>query len=156
MEETSTAGGMERGPLRRASFLTDGTVFVRDSYLLAVLVVGLIWSANSGADVAQSEDSTASDQTAAGTSTSKFPARAVRLVEPFGLGGGPGLTARALARELTRIWKVPADVDNRAGVGSTLAPKLVADSPPDGYTLLVSTSAQAYSAGVARDLRTIL
>jgi hypothetical protein len=35
-----------------ASFLTDGTAFVRDSYLLAVLVVGLIWSA--GADVAQS------------------------------------------------------------------------------------------------------
>jgi tripartite-type tricarboxylate transporter receptor subunit TctC len=44
------------------------------------------------------------------------------------------------------------NVDNQPGGGSTLAPKLVPASAPDGYTLLVNTSAQAYSATVARDL----
>jgi tripartite-type tricarboxylate transporter receptor subunit TctC len=44
------------------------------------------------------------------------------------------------------------NVDNQPGAGSRLAPKLVAASPPDGYTLLVNTSAQAYSATIARDL----
>jgi tripartite-type tricarboxylate transporter receptor subunit TctC len=44
------------------------------------------------------------------------------------------------------------NVDNQPGTGSTLAPKLVAASPPHGYALLVNTSAQAYSATVARDL----
>lgn len=90
--------------------------------------------------------------TVAKASTREFPTRAVRLVEPFGLGGGPDLTARALARELSRIWDVPVNVDNDPGAGSTLGPKLVAASPPDGHTLLVSTSAQAYSATVAQDL----
>jgi tripartite-type tricarboxylate transporter receptor subunit TctC len=47
---------------------------------------------------------------------------------------------------------VPVNVENDSGAGSTLAPKLVAASPPDGYTLLVNTSAHAYSATLARDL----
>jgi tripartite-type tricarboxylate transporter receptor subunit TctC len=85
-------------------------------------------------------------------SAREFPTRAVRLVDPFGLGGGPDLTARALAPELSKIWHVPVNVDNQPGAGGTLAPKLVAAAPLDGYTLLVSTSAQAYSATVARDL----
>jgi tripartite-type tricarboxylate transporter receptor subunit TctC len=109
-------------------------------------------SSSSGADVGQPEASPASDRTAAETSTSKFPARAVRLVEPFGLGGGPDITARALARELSKIWNVPVYVDNQPGAATTLAPKLVAASPADGYTLLVNSSAQAYSASVAEGL----
>jgi len=91
-------------------------------------------------------------QTVSQTVAREFPTRAVRLVEPFGRGGGPDLTARALAPALSSIWHVPVNVDNQPGAGSTLAPKLVAASSPDGYTLLVNTSAQAYSATVARDL----
>ena len=44
------------------------------------------------------------------------------------------------------------NVDNQPGAGTTLAPKLVAASPADGYTLLVNTSAQAYTASVAKNL----
>jgi tripartite-type tricarboxylate transporter receptor subunit TctC len=114
------------------------------------LALGLIESAGTGA--AFGEESIAASQAVSQTATREFPTQAVRLVEPFGRGGGPDLTARALAQELSRIWKVPVNVENEAGAGSTLAPKLVAASPPDGYTLLVNTSAHAYSATVARDL----
>jgi tripartite-type tricarboxylate transporter receptor subunit TctC len=43
-------------------------------------------------------------------------------------------------------------VENHAGAGSTAAPALVAKSPADGYTLLVNTSAQAYSAVFVKNL----
>jgi tripartite-type tricarboxylate transporter receptor subunit TctC len=80
--------------------------------------------------------------------TQTFPQRPVRLIEPFGAGGGPDITARALARELSKLWHQPVNVENRPGGGATLAPALVSKAPADGYTLLVNTSAQAYIAGV--------
>ena len=43
-------------------------------------------------------------------------------------------------------------VENHPGAGSTAAPALVAKSPADGYTLLVNTSAQAYSAALLKNL----
>ena len=125
-----------------------GTSLVRTSVALAALAVGLTEFTVSAAAFGQ--DSATTNQTA--SPTAQFPTRAVRLVEPFGRGGGPDLTARALAPELSKIWHVPVNVDNQPGAGSTLAPKLVAAAPPDGYTLLVNTSAQAYSATVAKDL----
>lgn len=88
-----------------------------------------------------------------GTVTAQaFPERPVRLIEPFGAGGGPDITARALAKELSKLWHQPVDVENRPGNGATLAPALVSKAPADGYTLLVNTSAQAYSAGVGMRL----
>jgi tripartite-type tricarboxylate transporter receptor subunit TctC len=43
-------------------------------------------------------------------------------------------------------------VENIAGGGATAGPPLVAKSPADGYTLLVNTSAQAYSAALLKNL----
>ena len=85
-------------------------------------------------------------------SPTSFPTRPVRLIEPFGRGGGPDEIARALAPELTKRWAVPIRVENHPGAGSTLAPKLVAEAAPDGHTLLVTTSAHAYSYAVAAGL----
>jgi tripartite-type tricarboxylate transporter receptor subunit TctC len=81
-----------------------------------------------------------------------FPARPVRIVEPFGLGGGPDLLARALAPKLSQLWSQPVTVENIPGAGATAGPALVAKSPADGYTLLLNTSAQAYSAALLKDL----
>src|SRR5579872_6723461 len=75
-----------------------------------------------------------------------FPDRPVRIIDPFGAGGGVDVIARALARRLAVAWGQPAIVENHPGAGSTAAPALVANAPPDGYTLLINTSAQAYSA----------
>lgn len=80
-----------------------------------------------------------------------FPAKPVRIVEPFGVGGGPDLLARALAPKLSEVWGQPVTVENHPGAGATAGPASVATSPADGYTLLLNTSAQAYSAAL-RDL----
>src|SRR5258708_31802082 len=81
-----------------------------------------------------------------------YPAKPVRIIEPFGLGGGPDLLARALAPKLSELWGQPVTVENHAGAGATAAPALVAKSPADGYTLLINTSAQAYSAVLSKKL----
>ena len=81
-----------------------------------------------------------------------FPTKPVRIVEPFGKGGGPDLLARALAPELSRLWSQPVTVENHPGAGATAAPGLVAKSPADGYTLLLNTSSQGYSAALAKTL----
>jgi tripartite-type tricarboxylate transporter receptor subunit TctC len=81
-----------------------------------------------------------------------YPAKPVRIVEPFGAGGGPDLLARALAPKLSELWSQPVTVENIPGVGATAGPAQVAKSPADGYTLLINTNAQAYSAALLKDL----
>ena len=81
-----------------------------------------------------------------------YPSKAVRIVEPFGAGGGPDLLARALAPRLSELWGQTVTVENITGAGATAGPAQVAHSPSDGYTLLINTSAQAYSAAMSKNL----
>lgn len=81
-----------------------------------------------------------------------YPSKPVRLIEPFGSGGGPDLVSRALAQKLTELWGQPVTVENVPGAGATAGPARVAKSQADGYTLLVNTSAQAYSAALLKNL----
>lgn len=81
-----------------------------------------------------------------------FPDRAVRVVDPFGAGGGVDVIARAVGERLSDLWGQPAIVENHPGAGSTAAPALVARAPADGYTLLINTSAHAYSAALGSHL----
>ena len=81
-----------------------------------------------------------------------YPAKPVRIIEPFGAGGGPDLLARALAPKLSELWGQPVTVENIPGAGATAGPAQVAKSPADGYTLLINTNAQAYSAALLKDL----
>jgi tripartite-type tricarboxylate transporter receptor subunit TctC len=76
----------------------------------------------------------------------------VRFIEPFGAGGGVDVMARPIAKKLAELWGQEVTVENHPGKGSTVALALVAKSNPDGYTLLVSSSAQAYSAALVKDL----
>src|SRR5581483_1463536 len=81
-----------------------------------------------------------------------YPTKPVRILEPFGAGGGPDLIARAISPKLSEYLGQLVTVENHPGKGSTEAPALVAKSAPDGYTLLVNTSAQAYSAALVKHL----
>src|SRR5882762_4347057 len=81
-----------------------------------------------------------------------YPTKPVRLIEPFGAGGGPDLVSRAIAKKLNELWGQSVTVQNVTGAGATAGPAQVAKSPADGYTLLVNTSAQAYSAALRKDL----
>src|SRR5256884_5833286 len=81
-----------------------------------------------------------------------YPSKPVRMIEPFGAGGGPDLISRVISPKLTELWGQPVTVENHPGAGSTAAPALVSKSPADGYTLLVNTSAQPYSAALLKNL----
>ena len=85
-------------------------------------------------------------------SSPDYPTKPVRLIEPFGAGGGPDLLGRALAQKLTEQWGQRVTMENIPGAGATAGPAQVAKSPADGYTLLVNTSAQAYSAALLKNL----
>lgn len=90
---------------------------------------------------------------AAGNGTNaSFPSRQILILEPFGVGGGPDLLARALAEKLTEILHQSVDVQNVVGEGATAAPSTAAKLPADGYTLLINTNAQAYSRAARTDL----
>jgi tripartite-type tricarboxylate transporter receptor subunit TctC len=81
-----------------------------------------------------------------------YPTKPVRMIEPFGAGGGPDVMARAVGPKLSELWGQPVTIENHPGGGSTVAPALVAKAPADGYTLLVNTSVQAYSAAILKNL----
>src|SRR5947199_10813835 len=85
-------------------------------------------------------------------SSENYPTKPVLMVEPFGAGGGPDVLARAIGPKLAELWGQPVTVENHPGAGSTAGPALVAKSPADGSTLLVNTSAQAYSAALLKNL----
>src|SRR5260221_14533113 len=79
-------------------------------------------------------------------SSQNYPTKPVRMVEPFGAGGGPDLLARALGPKLSELWGQPVTLQNHPGAGSTTRPPLVAKEPAAGYTLLENTRAPPYTA----------
>lgn len=67
-----------------------------------------------------------------------FPTKPVRLIVPIAAGGSTDIVARALARQLTDVWRQNVVVDNRPGATTVIGTEFVAKAPPDGYTLLVT------------------
>ena len=72
-------------------------------------------------------------------SAQAWPDRAVRIVVPFSTGGTTDVVARALAKDLGDTWGHSVVVENRAGAGGNIGAEVVAKSPPDGYTLLMTS-----------------
>jgi len=67
-----------------------------------------------------------------------WPVKAVRLVVPFAAGGSTDIIGRTLGQKLNEMWGQPVVVDNRPGGSTVIGTDVVAKSPPDGYTLLVT------------------
>ena len=70
-----------------------------------------------------------------------YPTRPIRLIVPYPPGGSTDPTARAYGGWLSDKLGVPVVIDNRPGAGATIGHALGAKAPPDGYTLLLGTSA---------------
>jgi tripartite-type tricarboxylate transporter receptor subunit TctC len=70
-----------------------------------------------------------------------YPNKPIRLVCPFTPGGAVDMASRAIALELSKNLGQPVTVDNRPGAGGNIGGSEVAHSAPDGYTLMVTTSA---------------
>jgi tripartite-type tricarboxylate transporter receptor subunit TctC len=69
-----------------------------------------------------------------------YPNRPVHLIIPFAPGGVADVIARPIADRLSRTLGEPVVVESRAGATGTLGAAFVAQSAPDGYTLLLGTT----------------
>jgi tripartite-type tricarboxylate transporter receptor subunit TctC len=75
-----------------------------------------------------------------------YPARPVHLVCPFAAGGPNDITARLIGQALSERLGQPFVIDNRTGAGANVGTEVVVRALPDGYTLLLASSANAVNA----------
>jgi tripartite-type tricarboxylate transporter receptor subunit TctC len=77
----------------------------------------------------------------------------VRIIVPYAPGGSAEAQARALAEELTKIWKQQVIVEDKPGAGTTLGAAYVANSAPDGYTLYLAGTSHTISPSLYSSVR---
>jgi tripartite-type tricarboxylate transporter receptor subunit TctC len=80
---------------------------------------------------------------AATAALAQFPDKPIRLVVPFAPGGGTDLIARTLGLGMSKELGQTVVIENKPGAGTIIGTDLVAKSPADGYTLVISTFAHA-------------
>src|SRR5690606_24091715 len=69
-----------------------------------------------------------------------FPEKPIRLFVPFPAGGTTDVVARHLVPKASEIVGQSVVIVNRGGAGGSVATGIVANSPADGYTLLMATN----------------
>ena len=74
-----------------------------------------------------------------------FPNKPIRIIVPFGPGGFTDVAARILQKELAPAIGQPVIIENRPGAGSTIGTDAVAKAAPDGYTLVMISTAHVIS-----------
>jgi tripartite-type tricarboxylate transporter receptor subunit TctC len=82
-----------------------------------------------------------------------YPTRPVRLIVGFPPGGASDITARLMGQWLSERLGQQFVIENRPGAGATLATETVAKAPPDGYTLLLTGSNDAWNATLYGNLK---
>jgi tripartite-type tricarboxylate transporter receptor subunit TctC len=70
-----------------------------------------------------------------------FPSQPVKIVVPFAPGGSTDIGARIINAKLAEMWGQPVLIENRAGGNTVIGTDLVAKASPDGYTLLMTSTA---------------
>jgi tripartite-type tricarboxylate transporter receptor subunit TctC len=70
-----------------------------------------------------------------------YPAKPVRIIVPWTAGGTADLLARVLAQKMTESFGQQVIADNRPGAGGLIGTEIAAKAAPDGYTLLMGTTA---------------
>ena len=76
-----------------------------------------------------------------GAQAQTYPVKPIRFVVNFAPGGGTDIVARAMGQKFTEKLGQPVIVENRAGANGNIGTDFVAKSPPDGYTVLITTNA---------------
>ena len=75
------------------------------------------------------------------TRAQTYPTKTIKLVVPFGPGGPTDVAARVVAQVVQSGLGQSVVIENRPGAGGALGSRSVAGAEPDGYTLLIGTSA---------------
>lgn len=70
-----------------------------------------------------------------------FPSKSVKVIVPFPPGGGADTLIRLIAPMTGDLWKQSVIIENRPGASGLIGADLVAQSPADGYTLLMGSTA---------------
>jgi tripartite-type tricarboxylate transporter receptor subunit TctC len=82
-----------------------------------------------------------------------WPQKNIRMIVPFGPGGGGDIVGRIIAQSLQEKLGQPVVVENRPGAGGTIGNDAVARADKDGYTLGVMTAGQIIAAVMSKSLR---
>ena len=102
--------------------------------LAAVLALGALGSASTSAAAQE-----------------PYPNQNVRFVVAFPAGGPTDVVGRLLGQRLNEKWGQGVVVENRGGAGGNIAARQVAKAEPNGYTLLVTTSAYAVNPSLSKN-----
>jgi len=81
-----------------------------------------------------------------------YPTHPITIVVTFPPGGGTDLLARRIGASLQEELGQPVIVENRPGASGNIGARIVAEAPPDGYTVLMVNSSFAINPGVYRNL----
>ena len=84
--------------------------------------------------------------------TAVYPTRTVRVVVPYPAGGPTDIVARVIFKEVSEATGQQFFIDNRPGAGGNIGAEVVAKAMPDGYTLLVATTAHAINKSLFKNL----
>ena len=81
-----------------------------------------------------------------------YPDRPVKIVVPFGAGGITDVVARIIADKMSQTLNQTVYVENKPGMGGALGPGYVAQSMPDGYTLLFGGTGNSIGQSIYKNL----
>jgi tripartite-type tricarboxylate transporter receptor subunit TctC len=81
-------------------------------------------------------------------SAQAYPAKSVHMVISFPPGSSTDIVGRVLVQKLSEYWGQPVLAENRGGAGGTIGAGIVAKAAPDGYTLLIDSSAHAVAPAI--------
>src|SRR5215831_10487970 len=84
--------------------------------------------------------------------TQSWPSRPIRAIVPYTAGSGTDVTARVILNQLSSELGQSIVVENRVGAGGTIGTAAAAKSDPDGYTILVQSSALTIAPAIYQNL----
>ena len=77
-----------------------------------------------------------------------YPSKPVRVIVSFTPGSSTDIVARIVMQKVSEYWGQPAVIENRAGAGGSIGSREVAAAAPDGYTLLINSTAHAVNPAI--------
>jgi tripartite-type tricarboxylate transporter receptor subunit TctC len=77
-----------------------------------------------------------------------FPSKAVRVIISFTPGSSTDIVGRIVMQKLSEIWGQPIVPENRGGAGGQIGSAVVVQAAPDGYTLLIDSSAHSITPAI--------
>jgi tripartite-type tricarboxylate transporter receptor subunit TctC len=90
--------------------------------------------------------------TAGPAAAQAWPTKSVRIVVPFGPGGGTDIQGRLLGKKFTESMGQTFVVDNRAGAAGLIGAEIVAKAPPDGHNVLFTTASLAVNVSLYKKI----